>query len=140
MAPKIKAIGTYRPRIEQGNTAQKPELLRAASRATGLVEGTFDLSIRELRDQIIGFCCAGRAVKIDGLGVWTPNLQMDGSLDIQYRPDNALINGLNIPGMFTGKIVNRENIGKSGEELVELWNNDHPEDPVSLNGSEGPVV
>jgi hypothetical protein len=69
MASKIKAIGALRPRIEQGKTAQKPDLLRAASRATGLVEGTLDLSIREMRDQIIEFCRAGRAVKNDGLGV-----------------------------------------------------------------------
>ena len=134
MAPKIKAIGAFRPRIEQGSTAQKNELLRAASRATGLVEGTFDLSIRELRDQIVEFCRAGRAVKVDGLGIWTPNLQMDGSLSIQYRPDNALVNGLNVPGMFTGKIHNRENIGKSGDELVAMWNEAYPDDQVALSG------
>jgi len=131
MAPKIKAIGAYRPRIDQGKTAQKPELLRAASRATGLVEGTFDLSIRELRDQIIEFCRAGRAVKIDGLGTWTPNLKMDGSFDIQYRADNALVNGLNMPGVFSGEIINAENIGKSGEELVAMWNEAYPEDQIA---------
>ncbi len=130
MAPKIKAIGAYRPRIEQGNTVQKPELLRSSSRATGLVEGTLDLGIKELRDQIIEFCCAGRAVKVEGLGTWTPKIGLDGSLDIQYRADTALVNGLNIPGMFTGKIINRENIGKTGEELVAMWNEANPEDLV----------
>ncbi len=29
MAPRIKAVNAYRPRIEQGNTVQKPELIRA---------------------------------------------------------------------------------------------------------------
>ena len=132
MAPKIRAIGAFRPLIDQGKTAQKPELLRAASRATGLVEGTFDLSIRELRDQIIEFCRAGRAVKIDGLGTWTPNLQIDGSFNIQYRADNALVNGLNMPGVFSGEIVNAENIGKSSDELVAMWNEAFPEDQVVL--------
>lgn len=130
MAPKIKAIGAYRPRIDQGKTAQKPELLRAASRATGIVEGTFDLSICELRDQIIEFCRAGRAVKVDGIGTWTPNLQMDGSINIQYRADNALVNALNLPGVFSGAILNAENIGKSTDELVALWNEAYPEDPI----------
>lgn len=130
MAPKIRAIGAFRPRIDQGKTAQKPELLRAASRATGLVEGTFDLSIRELRDQIIEFCRAGRAVKIDGLGTWTPNLKMDGSFDIQYRADNALVKGLNFPGVFSGDIINAENIGKSSDDLVAMWNEAYPEDLV----------
>ena len=134
MASKIKAIGALRPRIEQGKTAQKPDLLRAASRATGLVEGTLDLSIREIRDQIIEFCRAGRAVKIDGLGTWTPNLRLDGSLDIQYRADNALVNSLNLPGVFSGKVLNSENIGKSGADLVTLWNSEHPEDPVEEEG------
>jgi hypothetical protein len=133
MASKIQAIGAYRPRIEQGNTVQKPELLRAASRATGIVEGTLDLGIKELRDQIIEFCRAGRAVKVEGLGTWTPNLRMDGSLDIQYRADNALVNGLNVPGVFSGTILNPDNIGKSGNDLVELWNAEHSEDPVGFS-------
>jgi len=130
MAPRIKAIGAYRPRIDQGKTVQKPELLRSSSRATGLVEGTLDLGIKELRDQIVEFCRAGRAVKIEGLGTWTPNISLDGRLDIQYRADNALINGLNLPGVFTGKIIHRENIGKSGEELIAMWNEAYPDDPV----------
>jgi hypothetical protein len=96
------------------------------------VEGTFDLSIRELRDQIIEFCRAGRAVKIDGLGTWTPNLKIDGSFDIQYRADKALVNGLNVPGVFSGEIVNAENIGKTGDELVALWNEANPDDLVEL--------
>ena len=130
MASKIKAIGAYRPRIEQGNTVQKPELLRAASRATGLVEGTLDYGIKEVRDQLIAFMRSGRAVKIEGLGTWTPNIGLDGSMDVQYRADNALNNGLNVPGTFTGTVLNREHIGKTGDELVARWNSEHPEDPV----------
>lgn len=50
----------------------------------------------------------------------------------RFCPDNALVNGLNVPGVFTGKIINRENIGKSGDELVAMWNETYPEDPVVL--------
>ena len=55
MASKIKVIGVYRPRIELGQTVQKKELMRAVSRATGLVEGSADQAIKEFRDQIIEF-------------------------------------------------------------------------------------
>ena len=58
---------------------------------------------------------------------------MDGSLDIQYRADNALVNALNLPGVFSGKIVHPENIGKSSDDLVEMWNSEHPEDPVRFS-------
>jgi hypothetical protein len=133
MAPRIKAVNAYRPRIEQGNTVQKPELVRALSRATGLVEGSIDQSIKELRDQIIEFNRAGRAVKVDGLGIFSPSIDLDGNLAISYRPDPALSNGLNIPGIFTGTILNRENIGKTSEELVAKWNTDNPTDQVTFS-------
>ncbi len=133
MAHRIKVISILRPRIGQGNTVQKPELIRSISRATGLVEATLDYGIKELRDKIIEFTRTGRAVKVEGLGTWTPIIALDGSFDIQYRPDTALVNGLNIPGTFTGTINNRENIGKTGEELVTKWNTEYPEDQVTFS-------
>ncbi|HEX5836964.1 MAG TPA: hypothetical protein VFY26_03975 [Anaerolineales bacterium] len=138
MAPIIKAVNAYRPRIEQGTTVQKPELIRAASRATGIVEGTLDQSIKELRDQIIEFCRAGRAVKVEGLGTFSPSIDLEGSFSISFRPDPAFANGLNMPGMFSGRIINRENIGKTSQELVQLWNEEHPDDPIT-QGQEPPL-
>jgi hypothetical protein len=131
MAHRIKVISLYRPRIKQGNTVQKPELIRRVTHATGLVEGALDYSLKELRDHIIEITRSGRAVKIDGLGTWSPNIGMDGSFDIQYRADTALVIGLNAPGTFTGTIRNRENIGKTGDELVTKWNSNHPDDQVT---------
>ena len=130
MAPRIKAVNAYRPRIEQGNTVQKPELLRAVSRATSLVEGSVDLAIKESRDQIIEFCRMGRAVKVESLGTFAPSIDLAGKLTISFRPDPAFANGLNMPGTFSGTILNREFIGKTSDELVERWNAEHAEDPV----------
>ena len=135
MALTIQAVNAYRPRIEQGNTVQKPELLRAASRATGIVEGTLDQSIKELRDQIIEFNRSGRAVKVEGLGTFSPSIDLDGNLAISFRPSPAFANGLNIPGIFTGTIVNRENIGKSSQELIGIWNKDNPHDPILFSAT-----
>lgn len=94
------------------------------------MEGSADQAIKEFRNQIIEYVRSGRSVKIEGLGTWTPNILLDGTLDIQYRADTALTNGLNVPGTFTGKILNRENIGKTSDELVTPWNRDNPNDPV----------
>jgi hypothetical protein len=33
-------------------------------------------------------------------------------------------------GRFFSEILNRRNIGKTPDELVELWNVEHPDDPV----------
>jgi hypothetical protein len=132
MAPRIKAVNAYRPRIEQGNTVQKPELIRAVSRATSLVEGTVDQAVKEVRDQIIEFCRAGRAVKVDGLGIFTPTVDLEGYFAVSFRADPAMNYGLNIPGIFSGTIVNREFIGKTSDELIAKWNEDHADDPVNV--------
>jgi hypothetical protein len=133
MAHKIQAINTYRPRIEQGNTVQKAELIRGLSHATSLVEGSVSLTMTELKFRIVEYCRSGRAVKVDGLGTWTPSIGLDGKVRIQYRPDLAFDYELNQPGVFTGTVINRENIGKTSDELVAMWNAANPEDLVSLN-------
>ena len=130
MANRITAIGAYRPRIELGNTVQKVELAHYLADRTGLNEGSIEQVIKELRDAVIFFNRAGRAVKIEGLGTYTPNINLEGTFDVQYRADNDLKNGLNTHGVFTGTIRCREHIGKSTDDLVALWNKDHPSDPV----------
>ena len=132
MAPRIKAVNAFRPRIEQGNTVQKPELIRAVSRATSLVEGTVDQTIKEVRDQIVEFCRSGRAVKVDGLGTFTPSIDLDGYFAISFRADPAMNAGINLQGTFTGTIINRENIGKTSDELVAKWNEEHADDLVAV--------
>ena len=37
---------------------------------------------------------------------------------------------LSTPGASQGYIINAENIGKSSDELVAMWNEAHPDDPV----------
>jgi hypothetical protein len=133
MAHKIQAINAYRPRIEQGNTVQKPELVRELSHATSLVEGVVSLTMSELKFRLVGYLRAGRAVKVDGIGIWTPTIGLDGTISIQYRPDLGFDYELNQPGVFTANILNRDNIGKTSDDLIALWNAAHPEDPVLLN-------
>jgi len=50
MAPGIKTVNDFRPRIVQGNTGQKPEVIRAVSRATSPVEDSVDLVGNEVRE------------------------------------------------------------------------------------------
>ena len=130
MAHRIKAINAYRPRIELGKTVQKAALMRAVSRATSLVEGTVDMAIKETRDQIIEICRSGRAVKVEGLGRFEPVMDLDGQLSISFRADPTFAYSLN-KDAFEGNILNRENIGKTSEELVTMWNETYPEDLVT---------
>jgi nucleoid DNA-binding protein len=133
MSKPIKAVNAYRPRIEQGNTVQKAEFIRAVSRATTLLEGTVNNALTEFRDQIITFCRTGRAVKLDGLGIFTPGIDTEGKLAINFRADGALNFGMNQPGTFTGTILNREHIGLTLEQFVQIWNDEHPEELITFS-------
>ena len=131
MTSRIAAINSYRPRIKLGETVQKGELVRYLSDRTGLNEGEVSLVLAELRDTLIFFACSGRGVKMEGLGSYLPSIDLTGTISIDHRLDAAIKEGLNAGRKFSGTIENRQNIGKTGEELVALWNREHPEDPVA---------
>ena len=54
------------------------------------------------------------------------------------RVDKRIISALNVPGAFTGRVNNSANIGMSTEEIVSLWNEEHPADPIVLEASPEP--
>jgi hypothetical protein len=56
---------------------------------------------------------------------------LDGTITIHHRADRYLIKALNKEGAFRGVITHRENIGKTGVELVALWDEEHPTDPIT---------
>ena len=76
------------------------------------------------------FNLGGRAVKLEGLGTYTPKVGLDGVFDVAHRLDKALKNRLNAPGDFRGEIGNRDMIGKTADELVARWDEEHPGAPV----------
>ena len=130
MASRIKAINAYMPRIELGRRAEMEELINLIAARTGLNEGEIRQVLLEMRDSVLFYNLQGRAVKLEGLGTYTPIIQLDGDFKVGHRADVALKKGLNAPGEFRGDIENSENIGKTGDELVAMWNEDHSDDPV----------
>ena len=130
MTEKIKAIGRLRPRVIPGQTVQSDELVRYMSQRTGLNSGEIALVLHELSDAVVFFNLAGRAVRLDRLGTYFPAIRLNGQLKAGHRLAPFIRKTLNNPGQFTGQIANKHNIGKTVEELVDLWDQENPEDPV----------
>lgn len=131
MASKITAISAYRPRIELGPTVKQTELVQYIAGRIGLTEGTLEMVLKELRDAVIFYNRAGRGVKLEGLGTYLPNLKVDGTFDVEHRLDRDIKNALNAPAAFAGTLLNRDHIGRSADDLIALWNTEHPDDPVA---------
>ena len=54
----------------------------------------------------------------------------DGDIGISHRLDTRIKDELNAPGAFIGDITNCANREKTSDELVEMWNDEYPNDPV----------
>ena len=130
MTKKITAIRRYKPDIKRQRTLQTNQVLEDLVQHTGLSQGQVHYVVYELRDVILRAHRFGQAVKIDGLGTFTPTLRMGGDLDIRFRPEPELLRQLNDRTKFHAKILNRPNLGKSSAELIAQWNREHPDDPV----------
>ena len=131
MASRIEAINAYRPKIKLGKRAEMDDLVDFIARSTGLNESGVRQVLLELRDTVLFFNLRGQPVKLEGLGIYTPSIQLDGNYKVGHRADMKLKKGFNAPGKFQGEIQNRENIGKTSDELVAMWNEEHPDDPVA---------
>ena len=129
MASRISALNHYRPMIEYGYTVGWHEVAKfIADRST--VSAIDMIAILEgIHAAIIFFSGDGRGVRLEGLGTYLPQINYKGEFSLSYRPDPRLKEALNASN-FSGKLINKRYIGMSSEQIVALWNSEHPEDPV----------
>ena len=91
---------TYRPRIDLGKRPGMDDLVDFIARSTGLNESGVRQVLLELRDAVLFFNRRGQSVKLEGLGTYTPTIQLDGTFGVGHRADVALKNGMNVGGEF----------------------------------------
>ena len=131
MATPIQAIALYGPRVELSHSVQTREIAEYISARTSLNRGEVENVLSELNEAIIFFTKQGSPVKLGRVGIFTPSINLKGILDVGFRLDTSIDSALNIPSAFTGNIKNRENAGKSSEELTAMWNEAHPDDLIA---------
>ena len=130
MSKKRKVINAYRPRIELGTTVKTDELVSHIKENSPFSTGTIRGVLIDLHDAIVHFNLSGRPVKVEGLGVFSPGIGVDGVFSVSLRPDRDHVRRLNDLNVFKGNVLNRSMIGKTPDQLVARWNKEHPDDPV----------
>ena len=131
MAEKITAINSERPKIKLGQRATLKEIVEIIADKNVLSEGQVLLALKEFRDVIVYLCKVGRAASVEGLGTYSPTIGLDGTYKVSHRLHREIKDELNKPNTFKGTVVNKENIGKTPDELIALWNEAHPDDQVA---------
>ena len=129
MAPLIKAISKYRPRIILGKPATAQRFLEMITQRTTLSNGVVKNVQESEVEALIGLLKEGRSV-YTGTAIFTPTVDLEGNIEVSVRVDKRILAALNSPNAFGGEITNSANIGKTSQEIAAQWNENNPEDPV----------
>jgi nucleoid DNA-binding protein len=132
MAKKIQAWSAFGPKIVHGLPMTKDELIENIIQTTNQSKGSVLAVLSELDVQLEAGLRAGRIVQLPNGTHFEPIGKKDGTVNINVRVSPELDKRVNAG--FRGKWLNAENIGKSEAEMVALWNEAHPEDPIPTEG------
>ena len=131
MAKKIQAITTYMPRIKRGKMADVNDVSGLIAGRTSLNESGVHEALLELKWVLIHYLKTGQSVRLPGIGLFSPYIKLNGKIIASCRLDGEVDSELNKEtGGFKGTVTNNDNVGKTSDELVALWNEEHPDDPV----------
>ena len=130
MAKHIMAINAYRPRIELGDAAAVERFMELITQRTTLSPGVVKNVQESEVETLVGLLLEGRSVHT-GVAVYTPSIDLNGDIEVKVKVDARIVRALNAEGAFRGHITHAENIGKSSDDLVALWNEAHPDDQIA---------
>lgn len=131
MNNKIKAWTKFGPRLEPKEPMESEEVIENILKATNQSKGSVLAVLSELDVQLESGLKAGRVVHLPNGTHYRPVGKKDGSVNIQVRVNPEIDKNVNVG--FRGKWRNAENIGKSEAEIIALWNEAHPEDPIDTS-------
>ncbi len=130
MAKKIQVWAAYGPIIDLGAPMKKEEIIENIVAATNQSKGSVLAVLAELDVQLEAGLKAGRIVQLPNGTHFEPIGKKDGSVDIGVRVNPELDKQVNAG--FRGTWVNSANIGKTEADMIEIWNENHPDDQISI--------
>ena len=129
MAKLIQAYATYGPRIDLLKAADPDEFMEMITEGSTLSEGVVKNMQESEVKTLIKMLKRGQPVHT-GVAIFTPTIDSQGKLSVNVRVDKRILAKLNLPGAFKGEVTNSENLGKTTDEFVQMWNQDHPGDVI----------
>lgn len=105
------------PRIKLNKPLEKREFIKYITMRSGFVSSDIIGMIYEIRDVLYDHLKEGTPVRLEGIGIFSPSIKLDGTIKIKFRADKELIQDLNLNNNLHQKITNQKNIGKPLSEL-----------------------
>ncbi len=131
MAKRVTALSAYRPRIKRGPIVEPQELADVVARRTRLSPADVIYAASSIGEEVLYLLRTGRSVRLPGLGMLTPNLDMQGNLSVRFVLDRTAMRRSSAgEKLFLGEMTHPEHRHKRPADLIALWNTEHPDDPV----------
>jgi len=130
MTKRIVAIRRYAPRLKQERRIEPDEFAEEVAVRSVLSEGAIRHALSDVSRTLLILLREGHSVRLEGLGLLTPGIDAQGRFTVRLKPDRKLRSNVKDDRSIKATIVNREHIGKCGDQLVALWDAENPEDPV----------
>jgi hypothetical protein len=131
MAKLIQAFSKYCPKIDLMGAADPKRFMELITQRTTLSSGVVKNVQESEVETLIGLLKEGRSVHT-GVAIFRPTIDAQGNLSVSVRVDKRITAALNVPGAFTGKVDNSDNVGKSTQEIVDMWNEANPDNLIEL--------
>lgn len=118
----------FGPKLAPATPIEAEEVIEQLIAATNQTRGSVLAVLSELDEVVLQGLRNGRIVKLPNGTNYRPIGKKDGSIKVTVRLNPRLTK--QIAAERRAKWVNSQNIGKSEEELIALWNEAHPDDPI----------
>jgi hypothetical protein len=128
MAKKIQMWTAFGPKLAAATPVEAEEVIEQLVQATNQTRGSILAVLSELDEVILQGLRSGRIVKMPNGTHYRPIGKKDGSIKVSVRL-NPRLSKL-IAADRRANWVNAQNIGKSEAEMIVLWNEAHPDDPI----------
>lgn len=132
MAKIFQAVREFGPGLEFKPTVSLEAVSEWMAMRTGLNKSEVMMALQEQSEAILFFTKTGTPVKLPGVGTFTPSIDRDGVLILNFRADMELKNAINNTNAYTGEIIHKTSIGMTDEEYKQIWDSQHPTDPLEI--------
>ena len=128
MAKVIQAWTEFGPRLEPATPLSGDELVEQLTEGSNESMSSLLAVLSALDSAMEQALKTGRIVQLPNGTHFKPTGKKDGRVEIDVRVNPEVKRRINAE--FRGEWRNAENIGISQDEVIVLWNEAHPDDPV----------
>lgn len=109
------------PRLKLNSPLEKRQLINYISHSSGFTAGDIMGMIYALRDVLMDHLKYATPVRLEGIGIFSPTIKLDGTVNVRFRPDKEFLRELNAQKEYLkDRISHKKNVGKTLEDLQEL--------------------